>query len=234
MLSSLIQVIINPFSERREDKKMRFTFKKDDLITCINKTDGLTNGKDYCALNCHSTMKGTEFVTLISDSGDEYDYFCTRFILKEKKEEKINFKKGDIAICVDSSMLVSPFKLTKGYTYHVQDCDTDGNGEQCIEILDDNGRIRRFWEKRFVLKEAFCTNPNRFDKMSIIKRKAERISFMTTLREYFNKNKETFITVALIAVLDEFLLGGSLRERIKSICNTFLTKTENALKGPEK
>lgn len=42
------------------------------------------------------------------------------------------------------------------------------------------------------------------------------------MSEYFKKNKDMFITIALVVLVDHFLLGGKLREKITTTVSEVL------------
>ena len=52
---------------------------------------------------------------------------------------------------------------------------------------------------------------------------------MDSVKDYFKKNQDAFITIAIIVLLDNFLFEGKFRERIKSMIENVLTKTEKKL-----
>ena len=52
---------------------------------------------------------------------------------------------------------------------------------------------------------------------------------METLKEYFKKHSETFITLGIVILFDEYLFGGALREKIKGLLDRILSRTEKKL-----
>ena len=57
---------------------------------------------------------------------------------------------------------------------------------------------------------------------------------MQAMKEYFERYKTTLITVAIIAIIDEFLLSGSLRDRIRRMISGVLDSAESRLRGADK
>ena len=45
---------------------------------------------------------------------------------------------------------------------------------------------------------------------------------MEALKKYLDKNSDAFFTLAIVVVLDHFVLGGALREKIKNILESIL------------
>lgn len=45
---------------------------------------------------------------------------------------------------------------------------------------------------------------------------------MEMIKDYFKKHSEVFITIAIVVLIDEYLFGGSLREKIKSLLDKIL------------
>jgi len=56
-------------------------------------------------------------------------------------------------------------------------------------------------------------------------------SKMETLKNYFKKNSETFITLGIIILVDEYIFGGALREKVKSLLEKLLGQTTKKLTG---
>jgi hypothetical protein len=57
---------------------------------------------------------------------------------------------------------------------------------------------------------------------------------METLKNYFKKNSEVFITLAIVILIDEYLFKGALREKIKDLLNKILGQTSEKLLGERK
>lgn len=116
---------------------------------------------------------------------------------------------GDVVKAVDASIsgITSEreYKVLRAYK------DSGDGNRGYIKIKDDDGEIKNYYERRFL--------------------KVKGMKIMETLKEYFGKHKDTFITVAMVILVDEFLLGGSLRVRVKKLCNSILTTAEKKLNG---
>lgn len=68
-----------------------------------------------------------------------------------------------------------------------------------------------------------------FDEViKIIKQKG---GIMDSIKEYFKKNQDVFITIAIIVLLDNFLFEGKFREKIIVMVEKLISKTEKKLEG---
>ena len=113
----------------------------------------------------------------------------------------MSFKIGGTAQAIQSFS-----GITGGKTYPVLYLDRAGDPV----LKNDNGEVKRYYAYEFTKTKG---------------------KVMDTLKEYFNSHKDTFITLGLVILLDEYLLGGGLRERIVKLCNSLLTNAEKKLKG---
>jgi hypothetical protein len=100
--------------------------------------------------------------------------------------------------------------LKVGQKYEVVDVNTD-----CYQVRCSDGDL--CWKYQF-----------RFEQ---VKTKGKGSKAMEEIKKYFNEHKDTFITIAVVALLDEFLLGGGLRKRIQSMCESILNRAEKTLGG---
>lgn len=93
-----------------------------------------------------------------------------------------------------------------------------------IELLGDESQILRRYkytdEKKRDADYAALTNAINTD--------IER-SFMDSLKQYFKTHRDTIFTIIILVVVDHYLLGGAFRDRIKSLMENFLNKTEKKL-----
>jgi len=49
------------------------------------------------------------------------------------------------------------------------------------------------------------------------------------IKSYFQKNQDVIISLAIIILIDQFLFDGQFREKIKSMMESWITKTEKKL-----
>lgn len=54
---------------------------------------------------------------------------------------------------------------------------------------------------------------------------------METLKQYFRKHSDTFITLGIIILIDEYLFGGSLRSKIQGLLDRLLNNTAKKLEA---
>lgn len=63
-------------------------------------------------------------------------------------------------------------------------------------------------------------------------KKQEKKSMFGYTKEYFEKHKETVMTVSVVLLIDHFFLHGALRERIRSLLEGILKSAEQRLGIP--
>lgn len=54
---------------------------------------------------------------------------------------------------------------------------------------------------------------------------------MEYLKEYFHKNRDLIFNISLILLIDHFVFNGAFREKIKSIMDGLINRTEKQLKA---
>ncbi len=57
---------------------------------------------------------------------------------------------------------------------------------------------------------------------------------MENLKAYFKKNEDTFITLAIVILVDNYLFEGQFREKIKNMLDKIITGSEKKLLGDAK
>jgi hypothetical protein len=72
-----------------------------------------------------------------------------------------------------------------------------------------------------------------FAQIEKILKQQKKGGTMNSLKEYFKKNQDVFLTLAIIILLDNFLFNGQFRMKITSMIEGLITKTEKKLNGGE-
>jgi len=62
----------------------------------------------------------------------------------------------------------------------------------------------------------------------------KRRTSMDSLKAYFKKHEETYITLAIIILIDHFVFGGAFREKIHTLVDGLLSRTSKKLLKEEK
>lgn len=72
---------------------------------------------------------------------------------------------------------------------------------------------------------VYAPNHDSFELRTLQKQEAKR-GIMKSFREYLNQHRDMIFTVALVFICDHYLLGGALKERLKSLLEGILNKAE--------
>lgn len=52
---------------------------------------------------------------------------------------------------------------------------------------------------------------------------------MQEIKDYFRKHQDTFITLAIVILVDQFVFEGKFREKIKSVMDSMIDKINSQL-----
>jgi len=119
---------------------------------------------------------------------------------------------GNVSVCMSELVAIE----IKGNNIHIT--LKDGRTIDRDWGSDIEGRNKCFKDAQKKLQEH---------KLSVTEKKPMK----EQIKEYLNKHRDLIFTVCVVLLIDHFFLGGSLRERVKSLVNKLLDKTEATLKG---
>ena len=77
-------------------------------------------------------------------------------------------------------------------------------------------------------KEKSNNNKNECQVKKPTQSKGER-TMMNQVKSYFESNKDTYITLAVVILIDHFIFDGAFREKTKDLVDRLLTKTSKKL-----
>jgi len=95
----------------------------------------------------------------------------------------------------------------------------------CYSLASGNVRNRSFDTKRErdkeyeTIQQAIRTQPNVSGRRNI----------MESIKSYFKQHQETYITLAIVILIDQFIFEGKFREKIKSLLDRMISKVEGDL-----
>jgi len=194
------------------------------MVRCVSVggyTDLITEGSVYRVLSVLDD--GSLIKILCDDLSTEIDLHFSRFEAVRVEPKSTRFKVGDWVVCVDNKDCTK--LLTEGKLYLVEEVT-----RECLRIRGNNGDLFGYYKYRFDTPSVELEGKT--VTVSVVRKKGSVVS-MESIKQYFRKNQDTLMTIGVIALLDEFLLGGSLRDRIKSVITGMLDGVEKRLKGSD-
>jgi len=103
------------------------------------------------------------------------------------------------------------------------------NDEVAFLGIRQNGKVEKHW-----IFNGFKARGSADCERWILIEEAKKGSTMTKyVKEYFEAHKDTVFTVALIVLLDHFILGGALRDKIKAMVEKLINGAEKKLLASE-
>ena len=97
---------------------------------------------------------------------------------------------------------------------------------------DDETEYSIYWINGQEERSVTCSSKEERDivfknlQKALHKNKKKGNSMITTIKDYFKKHEETFITLAILLLVDEYLFEGKFRDKIKEIMDSIITKTK--------
>jgi hypothetical protein len=70
-----------------------------------------------------------------------------------------------------------------------------------------------------------------FRKMEQVFKKEKKENMMESIRNYFKNHQETFLTICVLLLADEYLFDGVFREKIKDLIESFINKTKRKIEN---
>jgi len=203
---------------------------KDDMLEDFNKIIKLKKKGGYGKMakegdkvrilqGCTGTIKG-EIYTLRKDTDGNLcagKCICTtKWELVEKGGDKnMEFEVGMLVRCTNTHKAgLNAYVFEKDKIYY-------------IVAKDGSAHPLKFVEKGNVNNGGWGTSE--YFEPLIEEEKNKGGLKMETLKAYFKKHSETFITLGIIILVDEYLFGGALREKIKALLDKMLGQTAKKL-----
>jgi hypothetical protein len=128
-------------------------------------------------------------------------------------------KAGDWILCTKTTTF-GKYSFQEGKIYQVS--VLYGDSEENISLRDiDSGNHTGY----------FNLPSDSFIKQENITKQSGGLKMLKTLKDYFEKNKDMILTITIIILLDNYLFGGALREKIKASIEKMLGKIDTKLEA---
>ena len=117
------------------------------------------------------------------------------------------------------------------YYWHIDHIEFSGTGYyEHISFFIDGKNIKKTYSmSSYEEAKRYESDCKIFKRIMAEYDKPERIEKMDGLKKYFKKNEDTIYTIGIIVLVDHFVFNGLFREKLKSLMDGLIYKTEKKL-----